>query len=174
MTTTTAHGLPIPEETDPLGESDERIIELAEFIDDELFTHRTLTGQAASDELTLIPDNNGAPFFDHVVNGNLPNLRLARLGRLVQLSVALVLNDGGAPIAPGTSGDIANIEWFFRVMAPEWRPLFGVNGSSGPGGRVATFHFAADGRINMSAVAGTANLESGQIFHPTFTYIAKG
>lgn len=166
MTTTTAHGLPIPEETDPLGETDERIVELAEFIDAELFSPRVITGDDVTAALGLVESPPPATFIQIRRDGH----SLVTTGRLVQLTLSLQFQtapDVPFPVPP--SGDIGNVICPFQLT--KLRPLVAVGGYSGASsGRNASFALTADGTIYLAAVAGGA-IPTNENFTASFTYI---
>lgn len=167
MPTTTAHGLPIPEETDPLGESDERITELADVLDQHLFTTKLETFDPAFDLLDLQFGSGG------FADGGISQVALAHHGNVVTLYFAATftaVNDLPVP----ANGDIAN-QHVFTINNPAWRPVVPTMGSSGTAGRLASYALLQDGKAYLVAVAPGAPISgAGSLFSGSFTFIRAG
>lgn len=171
MTTTTAHGLPIPEETDKLGETDERIVELGEHLDDLLFVPRVYTGNAALEFLKL-------QSFD---TGTANELALGPAGITVvvtALHVELFIDFSVAvfdPLPVADTGDIPNLVFALRMNNSAYRPIVQTAGNSTRNAtRVAAYTLDPSGVIYCSAVSGSAPVTNLDRLAASFTYIRAG
>lgn len=173
MTSTTAHGLPIPTETDPLGATDERIVELAEYLDSTLLDPKVYADAAAYTLLDLQPawtDLGHYPAMQRVPGG----MSLVVCGPLVQLTIRMKLfPGGGGSYAPPASGDVPNFQLDLLINNPAFRPLAQVPGSSQGVGRVAAFALTPSGQVFLTAVGGSASIDDYDETVATFTYLRR-
>lgn len=171
MTTITDHGIPVPEETDPLGATDERIVELAEWLDDHLFRPAVYPHVAAVDDLVDLGfelDPAGTYYF------NVVDAQIATAGLHTQLHLQLVYSGAAARNVPATGVLSPALPVFARIGNPAWRPLFDVGGISDLSSRVSTFVLEASGVIQLAALAPTHQIIPGEQFNTTFTYVRAG
>lgn len=94
----------------------------------------------------------------------------ARLGHLVLVSYRLTYNGVGINV-PAT-GDIANSH--IGVMPAALRPPIDTPLSSGWTGRTASFVLGSNGNLTLTAVGGSANIDTGAVFSCGGTYLASG
>lgn len=174
MPTNTAHGLPIPAETDPLGATDERIAELAEYLDSHLFTPRFFDKAQTYAALDLrpappelLPADGRVIIMDPDESGI--DARMVTIGPVVQLTLFARRWTG---LGDNEHGDITNQPFSHVIGNPAFRPVSAVGGCSLTVGPMASYGLNTVGEIYLAALGSAA--PAGTQLSASFTYIRRG